>query len=154
MRLASWLLLALTVTANAAPPTPIHFSATAPTHAVKAGSKFDLTLHATIDPGWHLYALTEPEDGPVATEINLTEGDPAQFLSATQSKPRTTQDAVFAKPVTLFESAATFTLHLQLERRLAPGAHPVHILVRYQSCNDHVCLPPHTDTVEATLTTD
>ncbi len=140
--------------AHAAPPTPIHFTAAAPTHPIKPGAKFDLTLHATIDPGWHLYALTEPEDGPIATEINLTEGDPAQFLSATQSKPRTTQDAVFARAVTLFESTATFTLHLQLARNLPAGPHPLHILVRYQSCNDHVCLPPHTETIEAALTTN
>lgn len=136
------------------PPAPIHFQAIAPTHPLKAGAIFDLVLHAAIDPGWHLYALTEPEDGPIATEINLTEGDPAELLRTGQSRPRTSQDPVFGKPVTLFESSATFTLHLQLARALPPGAHLLHVLVRYQSCNDHVCLPPRTETVEAPLSTN
>ena len=98
--------------------------------------------------------MTEPEDGPIATEINLTEGDPADLLRTEPSKPRTVQDPVFGKPVGLYEGSATFTLHLQLIRQLPAGPHPVHILVRYQSCNDHICLPPHTDTIEAALTTN
>ena len=143
-------LLLTTAHATPPPPTPIHWQATSPTHP-RPGAKLDLQLTAKIDPGWHLYTLTEPEDGPTPTEINLTEGDPATLLRTQQSKPRTVQDPVFGRPVTLFESSATFTLHLQLAPTFPAGPHPLHLLIRYQSCNDQVCLPPHTDTVEVPL---
>ena len=150
---ASILLLAILLLGTPAqaappPPAPVHWQATPPPHTFKPGQKFDLQLTAKIDPGWHLYALTEPENGPIATEINLTEGDPATLLRTTQSKPRTFQDPVFNQSVTLFESSATFTLHLQAAPTIPANSHSLHVLIRYQSCNDHVCLPPHTDTVE------
>ncbi len=153
-KLATLLLLSATAQATPPPPPPVHWQATPPPHSLKPGTKFDLQLTAKIDPGWHLYALTEPEDGPVATEINLTEGDPATLLRTTQSKPRTFQDPVFNQSVTLFESSATFTLHLQAAPTIPAGPHPLHVLIRYQSCNDHVCLPPHTDTVEVPMPTN
>jgi hypothetical protein len=65
-----------------------------------------------------------------------------------ESKPKVVPDPVFQVATEFFENTASFTLHLQMAGDAAPGAHTLHVLVKYQSCNDRVCLPPHTDTVE------
>jgi thiol:disulfide interchange protein DsbD len=147
---------AATPTALFAAPHPavVHWQVTqAPSKPLKPGAKFNVVVTGTIDPGWHLYALAEPAGGPIATEIALTEGDAADLLHVDQSKPKVIPDPVFQVPTGFFEGSAAFTLHLQLAPDAAPGAHTLHLLLRYQSCNDRVCLPPHTDTVEVALTT-
>ena len=123
----------------------------APSKPLKAGAKFTVTIVGQIDQGWHLYALEEPQGGPVATEIALAEGDPEDLLHVDEGKPKVLPDPLFDKPTGYFENAAEFTLHLEAPRTTLPGGHSLHVLVRYQSCNDKVCLPPHTDTVEVQI---
>jgi thiol:disulfide interchange protein DsbD len=104
-----------------------------------------------VDAGWHLYALEEPDGGPIATQVALTEGDPANLLHVDESKPRIVFDPLFQQPTGFFENTADFTLHLQLAKDAPAGTLPLHVLVRYQSCNDKVCLPPHTDTIDVPI---
>jgi hypothetical protein len=134
---------------SAGRPAVVHWAVKeAPGKAIKPGAKFSVTIAGTIDAGWHLYALEEPKGGPIATEVALTDGDAADLLRVEESKPKVVPDPVFQVPTGFFENAASFTLHLQMAGDAAPGAHTLHVLVKYQSCNDRVCLPPHTDTVE------
>ena len=44
--------------------------------SVTAGSEFTSTLRADIDAGWHLYALDQPQGGPIPTTIKISEGRP------------------------------------------------------------------------------
>jgi thiol:disulfide interchange protein DsbD len=153
MRFALVLLVGLGMSSYAKAGAPVHSPVQwsvkgAPTKAVKAGAKFDMMLQGQIEPGWHVYAMEEPEGGPIATQINLAEDDAADIERVNEDKPKIIQDAVFGKTLGLFEGEAGFTLHLQMERGAAAGLHVLHVLVRYQSCSDRVCLPPHTETVE------
>ncbi|AXC11573.1 Cytochrome c-type biogenesis protein DsbD, protein-disulfide reductase [Acidisarcina polymorpha] len=147
-------LLALGVsTADGAPKPVVQWQIkAAPAKPVKAGAKFTVSITGHIDPGWHLYALEEPPGGPVATEVALTDGDPADLLRVEEAKPHVLPDPVFQKPTKFFEGSAGFTLYLQAARETAPGPGTLRVLVRYQSCNDRVCLPPHTDTIPVELT--
>jgi hypothetical protein len=143
----------ISLQANAAvnPPVQWHVKA-APGKAVRAGAKFTVTISGQLDPGWHLYALEEPQGGPVATEVALSDGDPADLIRVEEGKPKILPDPLFQKPTGFFEGSADFTLHLQVAKGATAGPGTLHILVRYQSCNDRVCLPPHTDTVPVELT--
>jgi hypothetical protein len=139
-------------TAHAAKP-PVQWRVkNAPAKGVKPGAKFSLTIEGQIDPGWHLYTLEEPAGGPVATIVGLTEGDPADLLRVEAGKPKILPDPLFNVPTGFFEGTADFTLHLQMNNDATPGTSTLHILVRYQSCNDRLCLPPHTDTVDVPIT--
>ncbi|ADW69860.1 protein-disulfide reductase DsbD domain-containing protein [Granulicella tundricola] len=146
-------LFLLAAPAFAAPKPVVHWQVTnPPAKALKRGTKLNLTLTGQIDPGWHLYALEEPQGGPIATEINLAEGSPADLIRVEEQKPKIVPDPIYQLPTGFFEQSANFTLHLQLDK--SASAHPIQILIRYQSCNDRVCLPPHTDTVDVPLTTN
>ncbi len=139
--------------AAAAPPAvaqahnPVAWTVkSAPHSSVKPGSKFTVAVTATVESGWHLYAMEEPDGGPIATQVGLAEGDPADLLHVSASKPQTLHDNSFNLDTPVYLSTAEFTLHVQAAA--SPSAKPLHILVRYQSCNNNMCLPPRTSTIE------
>ena len=137
--------------AHAAPKPPVQWSAK-PVLSAKAGAALAVNVGGKIDPGWHVYALEEPDGGPIATVVGLTEGDPADLLRVTEDKPILFSDPLFHLTTGLHRNSVSFTLHLKLDKDAKPGLTPLHVLIRYQSCDDHVCLPPHTDTVEVPVT--
>ncbi|MGI4831672.1 MAG: protein-disulfide reductase DsbD domain-containing protein [Janthinobacterium lividum] len=118
-----------------------------PIRALQREAKFSLQVHGAIEPGWHIYALEEPAGGPMETTIGLADRDEADLLHVEQSQPIANMDASFGQRTLLFRSEAVFELQLKL-KHTAPEATHLHILIRFQSCNDHVCLPPHTDSLE------
>ena len=118
----------------------------APHSSVKPGSKFTIAVTGTVESGWHLYAMEEPDGGPIATQVGLAEDDPADLLHVSASKPQTIHDNSFNLDTPVYLTTAEFTLHLQAAA--SPSAKPLHVLVRYQSCNNNMCLPPRTSTIE------
>ena len=138
--------------AFAAPLQPVHWSVqiAAGTH-LRPGARFTVTLVAEIEPGWHLYALDEPNGGPQPTEIALAEGDPVGLRSVDQGKPSFVADPVSRQLTAFFTHRAAFTLHLQLPPATVSQASVLHLRIRYQSCNDRACLPPRTDSVNLPL---
>ena len=136
----------------AIPATAVTWTLQAP-RPVRAGDAVSLTLTATIAPGWHLYAMAQPEGGPISTEVSLPANPLATFARPiVASKPATIFDPNFDMRVRLYSESATFTLPLKVALTAAAGTHPLAVEARYQSCNDVICLPPKTVRVETTLT--
>lgn len=134
------------------PANAVTWTLTAPA-PVRAGGAVSLTLTAAIAPGWHLYAMAQPEGGPVSTEVSLPANALATFAKpVVASKPATILDPNFDLRVQLYSEKATFTLPLAVAATAPAGAHPFTVEARYQSCNDVICLPPKTVRVETTLT--
>ena len=135
-------------TVGAAPLPVVHWRVDqGPGRPLRPGEPFAAHVHGTIDPGWHIYTLEEPEGGPLETVLELTEGGAAELLHVDQGQPESVMDAAFGQRTTRFRGHADFALQLRVAMDAALGAGTVHILVRYQSCNDRLCLPPRTDTV-------
>lgn len=144
-------LAAASTFATAATPTPATWSVQGPAKAVAPGSTFALRLTAAIQPGWHLYALEEPDGGPLPTVIGLSEGDPLTLLDVTEPDPHKVLDPVTSAIAGMFTNSVSFTLKVRAPRSKPAPEAVSHVLVRYQTCNDHVCLPPHTETVALPL---
>ena len=138
--------------AHPAPQPVVVWTVTeAPAQPIHPRVRFHLTVHGAIEPGWHIYALEEPEGGPLETVLALADGDRADLLHVEQGQPETVMDATFGQRTTMFRSGADFTLQLRLHAGIPPGVQPLHVLVRYQTCNDRVCQPPRTATVSVPL---
>jgi thiol:disulfide interchange protein DsbD len=138
--------------ALAPPPNPAHWTVEGlPKKPVAAGATFTIKLSAHILPGWHIYALDEPDGGPVATQIGLAEGDPLTLLSVDEPQPSMVPDPVLRQPTGKFQNGVGFTLRLRVGRKPLLANAVSHIIVRYQSCNDQVCLPPHSEIVSFPL---
>ncbi|QQS41700.1 MAG: thioredoxin family protein [Acidobacteriota bacterium] len=108
-----------------------------------SGDEIDAALLATVEDGWHLYALEQPEGGPIATTVKVAEGSPFVLRSdVTTPEPITEYDPNFQIDTSYFKDSARFELPLKASADATVT--DLAIDVRYQLCNDRLCLPPKT----------
>ena len=108
---------------------------------------FTANLTATIESPWHLYAIEQPPGGPIPTTISLPDGSPFQINGKIRSpRPIEKYDENFKLPTKFFEKQVTFAVPVAT---VNGKGDELAIHVRYQVCNDTLCLPPRT--VKVTL---
>jgi thiol:disulfide interchange protein len=127
--------------------------------SLKARDSIKAVLRVEIDSGWHLYALEQPEGGPVATTIKVTADNPFEIAGKIESpKPNVKTDPLFTgtdgKPLEtkFYLDSASFTVPVIATSDT--GADAISVDVRFQLCNDTFCLPPKTVRVSLTGTED
>ncbi len=122
--------------------------------AIKAGEEFEVKVKAEVEPGWYLYGLDQPEGGPIATRVTLPEAIPFELVGQVGfPPPKTKEDQNFivdGKPLQTkyYEQAVEFTVRLKAKQDTT--ADSIAIDVRFQLCDDRVCLPPRTKRVSFT----
>jgi thiol:disulfide interchange protein DsbD len=110
--------------------------------ALKRDDKFNAFLTAKLEKGWHLYALEKIEGGPIATRITIGDESPFQLGSIEAPKPIETEDSAFGVTTKFYEDSVMFTLPIKVLQTIDSAA--LQVKVRFQICNDEVCLPPKT----------
>lgn len=109
--------------------------------AFKADESFKAKLKAEIEGDWHLYALEQPKGGPIATTIKPDE--PFKVNGKIESPAPITQfDPNFKIDTKFYKKSAEFDLPLQTTADAK--ADDLAVNVRFQLCNDTLCLPPKT----------
>ncbi len=145
-------LLAILVSAvPVAAQTPVSWSASARETRAKRGSTAIIEVVARIDDGWHLYALAQAPP-PIATRITLPEGQ--SFMLAGRidaSPPRTAFDQSFGIQTAYYEGRAAFLLPVRVADQAQSGLQAVRVQAYFQACNDQLCLPPRTVTLEVSM---
>jgi len=98
-----------------------------------------------MDSGWHIYSITQPKGGPIATQISLPAGQPFKRAGAVSGpKPATKFDSNFGINIQTHQGTVTFRVPVLVVAATAAGEHSLTINVRYQACNDSICLPART----------
>jgi thiol:disulfide interchange protein DsbD len=111
--------------------------------SVRAGREFVSTLKADIDNGWHLYALDQPQGGPVPTTIKISEGRPFVMSGTVRSPEAIVKfDPNFQIDTKYFQDTGSFGL--PVKANVDTGLDALAFDVRFQLCNDTFCLPPKT----------
>src|SRR5262249_19676855 len=116
------------------------------------GDKAKVLLSAKIDPGWHMYSLTQPPP-PRAAKVALEEN--SVFLAdgkAQQPKPKVAFDPNFQIETETFEQEVTFTLPIKVAPDAPSGDQKFNVKVTFQLCDDQRCLPPRTRPIEVEAT--
>jgi DsbC/DsbD-like thiol-disulfide interchange protein len=146
--LASLLLLTfcLTSSAHAQSSSPVTWSASVKNkhQDYRPGQKLLVAVHAAIDPGWHVYALTEPPGSfVIPTNIALATGQPFDLDGRILPPPPISRtDPTVGATLRFYESEAAFTVPVKVEKKASAGKHSMKFDVSYQACNNRVCLPP------------
>ncbi len=121
--------------------------------SLKSGEKFSAKLKAGIEGEWHLYAVEQTEGGPFPTQIKVAENLPFSIDGKTKSPaPITKFDPNFQIDTKFFQKNAEF--EIPLKATSDANADDLAINVRYQVCDDRVCLPPKTVKVSFAGTDD
>ena len=90
------LIILFSVAALAQSPAKWSLSTDAKGPMLANGDAFKANVKADIETGWHLYALEQPEGGPIATTIKFSEGAPFEITGKIESpKPVTKVDPLF-----------------------------------------------------------
>ena len=123
-------------------------SVTAQFTAPAAGRPGQLFVTATMQPGWHIYSLTQKPGGPLASKIDLTPPNGVRVSAAFEPSPPPVKKTGTVFGDLLVEThEGTVTWHAPLE--LAPGVDPASLAtlaipgrLNVQACNEQGCFPP------------
>lgn len=108
---------------------------------LKSGDKIKVKLKARIEANWHLYAVEQPEGGPYPTKIAISENLPFKIDGKSESPaPVTKFDQNFNLETKYFAEQAEF--NLPVSATVDAKADDLAVNVKYQVCDDKVCLPP------------
>src|SRR5689334_17900815 len=120
---------------------PITWSAS----ATARGDTASFALSARLAGGWHVYAPTQGPGGPVALRVSAL--PPARSVGTLDAPtPMLAPDRSFGIVTETYEGAVTFR-----GRVIASSHESLTLRVRYQTCDDRVCLPPTTIDVPVAL---
>jgi thiol:disulfide interchange protein DsbD len=132
--------------------TPVHFTAT-PAGRVARGATVVAHVNSAVEPGWHVYSLTQGPGGPVAMSISLAESPEfAMRGEPSGPAPRVEFDGNFGIDVEVYEQSVTFDVPVAPTRAARSGPRQIPIRVRYQVCNASLCLPVRGETIQVPVT--
>jgi thiol:disulfide interchange protein DsbD len=106
--------------------------------------EYELQLVATIQPGWHLYSQTQPEDAiaqPTSFKFNK---NPLLDLNGKVSevgKLEKYKDKTLDVSANQYSNKVVFVQKVKLKGKAKTA---VTGNLEYQTCNDEKCLPPKT----------
>jgi hypothetical protein len=142
-------LLGLCLTAYGQRPSEIvKWSANA---TKSTGNSAVVVLSASVQDGWHVYALSQPPGGPTPLKISVPAGAPYEIEKPVQETKVTRHNDPNFKMETLYYLNA-INFHVAMKKVGAVSAETIPIDVRFQACNDRLCLPAYTAHLTAPLT--
>jgi thiol:disulfide interchange protein DsbD len=136
---------------------PVSVSAKIDQSQLKPGQTAKLLIAVKIEPGWHLYALTQPPP-PRAAKVTIDESGVFKLDGKVlQPKPKVYKDPNFSEPdkpfmSQAFENEVTFTAPIKVAGAAPPGTQKLIAKFSYQACDDQTCLRPTTKTLEVETT--
>lgn len=128
---------------------PVSLSMTAPA-SVPSGGSGTAKISASIEGGWYMYSITQGAGGPIPTRISLGEG-PFKMGSVSGPRPKVKMDANFGINTESYSGSAVFNVPFTVNAGTPEGPQTLNASVRYQVCNDTVCLPPKTVKLSAVV---
>ncbi len=90
-----------------------------------------------------MYSITQPPGGPIQTRISLGEG-PFKMGAISGPKPKVKLDPNFKMNTESYTGGAVFNIPFTVAAGTPEGPQTLNASIRYQVCNDVVCLPPKT----------
>lgn len=131
------------LTGGPADPTGPVVKAKAQIIQVVGEKQIQIHVTATMDPGWHIYSVTQPPGGPVRTQIKLASSSDYKIGEFKPTEPPHAEPSkAFTNVVEeTHDKSVTWTAPLEL----SPGAQLNGLIIEgsvfAQACNN-VCLPP------------
>ncbi len=135
-------------------PDPVQWSLALKQASVKPGGTVLAALTATIQPGWHMYSMTTPLGGPNPTTVTLADNPAVASVKVFQPKPDRQMDTAFKLETETFEKQLPLVLEITAKPDAAPGSVNLEAQVRYQACQNTLCLPPKRKVAKTSLKVD
>ncbi len=138
----------------AAAEDPVQWTLAFDAKSAPPGSHVLAKFTGTIQPNWHVYSLTTPPGGPNPTTASIADNPAVAGFKIYQSKPVRKLDPSFGIDTETFAEQYLLLFDIELKNDAAAGPADITANVRYQSCNDTICLPPKRKSAMASITID
>ena len=110
------------------------------------GEPARLFVTATIEPGWHIYSITQPPGGPIGTTISVAPSDAYQvgdFQATTKPERDKEAEKLFGGLIVETQhGTVTWRAPIELAANVDPASVTITGKVRAQLCDAGSCLPP------------
>jgi thiol:disulfide interchange protein len=133
---------------------PVQWTLAFDSPSAAPGSHVLAKFTGTIQPHWHVYSMTTPPGGPNPTKASIADNPAVAGFKIYQAKPVRKLDPSFGIDTETFSEQYVLLFDIELKKDAAAGPADITANVRYQSCNDTICLPPKKKTSSASLMID
>jgi thiol:disulfide interchange protein len=133
---------------------PVQWALTFDSKSAAPGAHVLAKFTGTIEPHWHVYSMTTPPGGPNPTTAKIADNPAVAGFQIYQSKPVRKLDPSFGIDTETFSEQYVLLFDIELKKDAAAGPADVTANVRYQSCNDTICLPPKKKSALASIAID
>jgi hypothetical protein len=151
---SSVILVAAVVSASGlrAQPAGAHVISVEPGPAVVArrGTEVDIPLRVAIRGGYHINSDKPAEDYLIPTNLTWTPG-PLALRKVAYPKAESVTYEFSEKPLLVFSGAIALVSRFAVSPEAPRGPATLAGKLRYQACNDKLCLPPKTLDVSVPL---
>ena len=111
--------------------------------AAKAGSTAEVKLPVQLREGYHVNSNMPPD--PYLIPLRLTwDPGPITVAEVVYPKPETRKVDFFAGQLPVFSGHFELVTRFKVAASVPPGLVNIAGKLRYQACNDRMCLPPKT----------
>lgn len=150
-KLTPFLLIPLFAAASAA-PKPVIWGVAKRTVPVAPGSVAQVTIYAGIQPGWHVYSLTQKPGGPVPLRIQVGRAPDLSLAARIEGPlPKMEFDRNFGVPTEKYLGKVSFMIPIRVDGSAHPGPRQLQISARYQACSETLCHPARTERMSVVL---
>ena len=111
--------------------------------AAKAGAAVEVKLPLQLREGYHVNSNMPPD--PYLIPLRLTwDSGPFTAVEVVYPKPTLQKVDFFPAPLPVFSGRFELLTRFKVAASVQPGLVQVPGKLRYQACNDRMCLPPKT----------
>jgi len=139
-RLAALLLFSAAAT-FAQKLNPVQWSMMIDPGAIAPGATATARLTAKMDGEWHIYSMTTPEGGPMATSIRADANPAIADVKLYQPAPIVKFDPNFNLDAEMYGREVAFLAVFDVAKSAPSGPSDLTLNIRYQACTEKECLP-------------
>ncbi len=123
-------------------------------NSVRPGEVAYIQVEANMDDEWHIYALENAGEGPVASRIKV-DGDIVEKQGLIEHRePTEKYDEGFGVNTRFFNGITVFRVPVKIKEDAPIGKTSLSVYMLYQVCNETLCYPPAEVNINASLIID
>ncbi len=111
---------------------------------VPAGREFRIAVLAEIAPGYHINAAKPLQEFLIPTQLSANPPAGLRVLEAAYPRASLKQFAFSDEKMAVYDGTIVLGLRVATSPRIPRGEVVLPLELRYQACNDKLCLPPTT----------
>ena len=123
-------------------------------NSVRPGEVAYIQVEANMDDEWHIYALKNAGEGPVASRIKVDGNIVEKQGLIEHREPTEKYDEGFGVNTRFFNGTTVFRVPVKIKEDAPIGKTSLSVYMLYQVCNESLCYPPAEVNINASLIID